>query len=701
MATDWNFSYSKMISPILFNIRPSYTAINLSISSGTNKIIGASNYLLTRLVVGMKIETENEEFGTREIIAIDVLNKIIYFSGNVLSTYYEGNFTFYSNPGYFSEQATPLNGQQIHDNFYYLAEGLTNHQERITALEQQKSIAGDANVGFVEYNSYERKEGAFYTGNELSYTATTQFDTGAIFAGSYLDIAIDKGVNNTDLLSSNFWRISATHITPFATPNSFVTYMNQLLKNNNNSLGFSVVSGAFSSSYNPPFDGDWDTIDKAAFFINFDDNDEQDAIKITFSQSDKLAMTNWNATANILNAKFIALGISQKVSAREQDIGTGDLRLVIEGNNDRVHGCSRITFQNVLGSSFLEDVLRLQSTSCFDFTTYLQFGNNNNYITLTGLNKSFKIVLKEGDSPANLLSKAGFSPSFCSGTSTLYHSEAPKNNNRKLNFDGIIKSTTLQSNVMQSDEAHINNLATIDSLQVTDIQTENINVQDTIQASDAIVNNSLQAVTEIITSKSTIENLDVNNEAHLKGPCYIENGDNTEYRVLYRKQILDTSNPQALITANAPKKDTSDVTAFCINDDIAAVNGDFTGNVRIHGTTKANGRLYAGSTVPSNNTVILNFDGIFKATSVLSTSSREFKENIKDFEGKALDILKNVKIVNYNFIGDTNKKVGFIAEETDSLLSGPSKNSIDYSNTIGLLIKAIQELYEIIQNIPK
>lgn len=48
--------------------------------------------------------------------------------------------------------------------------------------------------------------------------------------------------------------------------------------------------------------------------------------------------------------------------------------------------------------------------------------------------------------------------------------------------------------------------------------------------------------------------------------------------------------------------------------------GDITGNLKISGTTKSNGYLYAGSTAPSNTTR-LNYDGYFYATKLVSTAT--------------------------------------------------------------------------------
>ena len=92
-----------------------------------------------------------------------------------------------------------------------------------------------------------------------------------------------------------------------------------------------------------------------------------------------------------------------------------------------------------------------------------------------------------------------------------------------------------------------------------------------------------------------------------------------------------------------------------------------------------------------------------RATAFNVTSTRASKENIVDFTQNALNIINATKIVSFNYISDEEKspKIGFIADDTDKLLSGQKNNSMDLANTIGLLIKAVQELtakIEILEN---
>jgi len=90
----------------------------------------------------------------------------------------------------------------------------------------------------------------------------------------------------------------------------------------------------------------------------------------------------------------------------------------------------------------------------------------------------------------------------------------------------------------------------------------------------------------------------------------------------------------------------------------------------------------------------LTATGQISALSFNVTSKREFKENIDNFTQSAVDLLNNINVVSYNYKSDENKikKVGFIADDTDTLFSGPNQDTMDLANCIGVLIRAVQEL---------
>ena len=98
--------------------------------------------------------------------------------------------------------------------------------------------------------------------------------------------------------------------------------------------------------------------------------------------------------------------------------------------------------------------------------------------------------------------------------------------------------------------------------------------------------------------------------------------------------------------------------------------------------------------VPDGPRVYMDSSGTLTATDITITSSRKAKENIQSTHVKGTDIIDSINVVDFTYIDDPNKvpHVGFIAEDTDSLLSTPGKNKMDYTNCIGILLKAVQEL---------
>lgn len=87
------------------------------------------------------------------------------------------------------------------------------------------------------------------------------------------------------------------------------------------------------------------------------------------------------------------------------------------------------------------------------------------------------------------------------------------------------------------------------------------------------------------------------------------------------------------------------------------------------------------------------FNGDVKATEFYRTSTRKIKKDIAPFSENATSILNGVDVVEYKLKkGPDYKKIGFIAEDTHEYLSTPEHNVMDQGSSIGLLIKAVQEL---------
>lgn len=82
-----------------------------------------------------------------------------------------------------------------------------------------------------------------------------------------------------------------------------------------------------------------------------------------------------------------------------------------------------------------------------------------------------------------------------------------------------------------------------------------------------------------------------------------------------------------------------------------------------------------------------------KAAGFQTVSTVKAKQNIQPFARSALDIVKNTGIYEYELINDpSRRRAGFLAEYTDALMSGPNQNEMDLGTTVGIALKAIQEL---------
>lgn len=79
-------------------------------------------------------------------------------------------------------------------------------------------------------------------------------------------------------------------------------------------------------------------------------------------------------------------------------------------------------------------------------------------------------------------------------------------------------------------------------------------------------------------------------------------------------------------------------------------------------------------------------------TEFYRTSSRKEKRNIKPLKQSALNILLDTEIKTYTKKADGSPGVGFIAEDTDPILSGPNRDAHNFGAHLALLTKAVQEL---------
>jgi hypothetical protein len=108
------------------------------------------------------------------------------------------------------------------------------------------------------------------------------------------------------------------------------------------------------------------------------------------------------------------------------------------------------------------------------------------------------------------------------------------------------------------------------------------------------------------------------------------------------------------------------------------------GNVLINTTTNSSYRLDVNGTIRASGDII-------------AYSDARVKENINTIEG-ALNKVLHLRGVSYNKIGETDKKIGVIAQEVLGILPEVVSEdlqgmySVAYGNIVGVLIEAIKEL---------
>lgn len=86
-------------------------------------------------------------------------------------------------------------------------------------------------------------------------------------------------------------------------------------------------------------------------------------------------------------------------------------------------------------------------------------------------------------------------------------------------------------------------------------------------------------------------------------------------------------------------------------------------------------------------------NSVYASTGFFVDSAREKKTEIYDTCIDAVDLINEVNVVDFKYKIDPDvPKIGFIAEDTPSILSTPSEKNMDITNCIGVLLKAIQQL---------
>ena len=97
----------------------------------------------------------------------------------------------------------------------------------------------------------------------------------------------------------------------------------------------------------------------------------------------------------------------------------------------------------------------------------------------------------------------------------------------------------------------------------------------------------------------------------------------------------------------------------------------------------------------TGNLEALSFQTLdLETQNLYNTSTIEAKDVIGPTTINAVDLINKVEVVDFTFKDDPEKniKTGFIAENTDPILSSKDQDKMDIYNVCGVLLKAVQEL---------
>lgn len=93
--------------------------------------------------------------------------------------------------------------------------------------------------------------------------------------------------------------------------------------------------------------------------------------------------------------------------------------------------------------------------------------------------------------------------------------------------------------------------------------------------------------------------------------------------------------------------------------------------------------------------------GVVGSSNYFGTSSSIYKTDIKPYQACAIDLINTVDIVEYELENPmyNHVKLGFIADDTAEEFAGPNHDKMDITNSIGVALKALQELNKKIDNL--
>jgi len=94
----------------------------------------------------------------------------------------------------------------------------------------------------------------------------------------------------------------------------------------------------------------------------------------------------------------------------------------------------------------------------------------------------------------------------------------------------------------------------------------------------------------------------------------------------------------------------------------------------------------------------LNDAGLNVVGTISQTSSRDYKDHIEELTSdKAMEALKNLSPVTFNYKNDDQGHVGFIAEDVPDLVASKDRKSLSPMDVVAVLTKVVQEQNKVIE----
>lgn len=383
--------------------------------------------------------------------------------------------------------------------------------------------------------------------------------------------------------------------------------------------------------------------------------------------------------------------LSELVPPQEEDLGDLNIQL-FEGDN-------YIYFYEMQGNRFCAEYV-VKNDFTEDFATKNEM---NSAITQTAQNIELSVNQKLTGYSTTQEMNAAIQLSSNSITSTVSKTYATKTELTTAKSE--IKQTT--DSITSTVSQKVGKTEIISSINQS-AESVKINANKiNISANDILnllANNSINLTSKNITISSNNfkvdanGNMNCNNATISGGNINLLGGNNENDAKFYVRQSTGSN----IYTAITPKN--------------IYIHGDGSDNARLYLSSGGSSKVYMYSTQnagylrvsSSNSDNFIELNGVNERVDILgtinakgfnNTSLESIKKNISHYNKNALETILNSDIYNYNFKTekDTDKKhVGFVIGQnykTPKEVINNEGNAIDLYTCIGILWKAIQELY--------